>query len=157
MEDDNDPCRPILFVGSFAVLVLTATVHTQGQERGRGAPQAGPRAVIGRGGEAPPKPLIANAKPVRSCESLATISPPNTTIESAAVDPNNPGICRVTAISTRPPTGDKVKIWVGIPTSNWNGRFLGTGGGGFSGGNAAGVNQPVGLGYTLQARRTPRT
>src|SRR5580700_7543319 len=73
---------------------------------------------------ATPKPAIANAKPVRSCKSLATVALPNTTIESAAVDPANPGICRVTAITTHPPTGDKVRIWVGIPTGDWNGRFL---------------------------------
>ena len=96
---------------------------------------------------ATPKPAIANAKPVRSCESLATVALPNTTIESAALDPANPSICRVTAITTHPPTGDKVKIWVGIPTSNWNGRFLGIGGGGFVGGGPAGVNQPLALGY----------
>ena len=50
-----------------------------------------------------PKPAIANAKPVRTCESLATVALPNTTIESAVVDPMNPGICRVTAITTHPP------------------------------------------------------
>lgn len=94
-----------------------------------------------------PKPAIPNAKPVRSCESLAMVALPNTTIESATVDTNNPGICRVTAITTHPPATDKVTVWIGIPTSNWNGRFLGIGGGGFSGGSATGVNQPVSLGY----------
>jgi feruloyl esterase len=79
---------------------------------------------------------------------------PNTTIESAAIDPANPGICRVTAITTHPPAGDKVKIWVGIPAENRNGRFLGTGGGGFVGGSAAGVNQPVALGYAAGATDT---
>ncbi len=72
---------------------------------------------------------------------------PDTTIESAAVDPANPGICRVTAITTHPPMGDKVRIWIAIPTSNWNGRFLGNGGGGFVGGTAAGVDPGVALGY----------
>jgi feruloyl esterase len=72
---------------------------------------------------------------------------PNTTIESAAIDASNPGICRVTAINTHPPMGDKVKIWIAIPASDWNGRFLGIGGGGFSGGSANGVNEPVKLGY----------
>src|SRR5262245_62129726 len=114
---------------------------------GFGQPQGG-----GRGGFGPPlgttpKPAIASAKPVRTCESLATVALTNTTIESAAVDPANPGICRVTAITTHPPAGDKIKIWIGIPTANWNGRFLGVGGGGFSGGNPGGVNQPVALGY----------
>ena len=54
----------------------------------------------------------------------------------AGVDANNPDICRVVAIATHPPAGDKVRIWIAIPRSNWNGRFLGTGGGGFSGGFA---------------------
>src|SRR5437867_6625570 len=148
----------ILSLVLLASLILTATIYGQGQRGQRGAPQGGPPAVAGRGAAAsapvPPKPVIANAKAVRSCESLATVALPNTTIESAATDPNNSGICRVTAITTHPPTGDKVKIWIGIPTSNWNGRFLGTGGGGFSGGSAAGVNQPVAQGYAAGATDT---
>jgi feruloyl esterase len=82
---------------------------------------------------------------------------PNTTIESAAVDPKDPAVCRVTAVTTHPPAGDKVRIWVAIPTSNWNGRFMGTGGGGFSGGSAAGVNQPLPLGYAAGATDTGHT
>jgi hypothetical protein len=104
--------------------------------------------------QAPPKPLVANAKPVRSCESLANVALPNTTIESAAVDAANPGICRVVAVTTHPPAGDKVRIWIAIPTSNWNGRFLGTGGGGFAGGQATGVNQPAALGFAAAATDT---
>ncbi|HEV3334403.1 MAG TPA: tannase/feruloyl esterase family alpha/beta hydrolase [Bryobacteraceae bacterium] len=131
-----------------AALIIAAIAYGQGQGGGRGGP---PPAGAGFGAQPPlgatPKPAIANAKPVRSCESLATVALPNTTIESAAVDPNNPGICRVTAITTHPPAGDKVRIWVAIPTSNWNGRFLGVGGGGFAGGSLQGVNQPVALGY----------
>src|SRR5439155_7532986 len=88
-----------------------------------------------------------NATPVRTCESLPTLALPNTTIESAAVDPGNPGICRVTAVTTHPPAGDRIRIWVGIPVASWNGRFLGVGGGGFSGGSATGINQPLALGY----------
>lgn len=148
-----------LLIGSLATLLVVAPIQGQGQ-RGGGAPQGGPPAA-GRGGargdgpaQTPPKPLIANAKPVRSCESLAAVALPNTTIESAAVDPNNPGICRVSVVTTHPPAGDKVRIWVAIPTSNWNGRFMGTGGGGFSGGGAAGVNQPAALGYAAGATDT---
>src|SRR5438105_10454989 len=114
-------------------LIASAMTYAQVPGRGRGAvPSLG----------ATPKPAIANAKPVRSCESLATVALPNTTIESAALDPANPAICRVTAVATHPPAGDKVRIWVGIPASNWNGRFVGVGGGGFSGGSAGGINQP---------------
>jgi feruloyl esterase len=101
-----------------------------------------------------PKPAIANVRPVRSCESLASVALPNTTIETAALDLANQGICRVTAVTTHPPTGDKVRIWVAIPVANWNGRFLGTGGGGFSGGSAAGVMQPAAAGYAAGATDT---
>jgi feruloyl esterase len=101
-----------------------------------------------------PKPLISNARPVRSCESLATVALPNTTIESAMVDADNPGICRVVATTTHPPAGDAVQIWIAIPTSNWNGRFLGTGGGGFVGGNPASLNQPAALGFAAGATDT---
>ena len=143
-------------VAALSVVVLLVTTgQAQVPQGGRGgAPGAGGRA----GGPAPPplmqtppKPAIANVKPVRSCDSLASVALPNTTIESAAVDPNNPAVCRVTAITTHPPAGDKVRIWVAIPTSNWNGRFLGTGGGGFVGGNATGVNQPVAVGFAAGA------
>jgi feruloyl esterase len=60
----------------------------------------------------------------------------------------------VTAITTHPPAGDKVRIWFGIPIANWNGRFLGTGGGGLSGGSPGGINQPPALGYASAATDT---
>jgi feruloyl esterase len=140
----------VLILAFVANLILTSAIHGQGQRGGRGGAPAAPATPAGP----PPKALIANAQPVRSCESLVMVALPNTTIESAAVDPNNPGICRVTAITTHPPAGDKVKIWVGIPTSNWNGRFVGTGGGGFVGGSATGVNQPLAQGYAAGATDT---
>jgi feruloyl esterase len=122
----------------IAPLLSTAALLAQPQAPGRGAP----------------KPAIANARAVRTCESLSTVAYPNTTIESAAVDPANPGICRITAYITHPPNGDRVRIWIGIPTGNWNGRFLGTGGGGFSGGSPGGINQPLALGYAAGATDT---
>jgi feruloyl esterase len=136
--------------------LMVAGAHGQGQQGGRGG---GPGVLVaGRGGGGPamtsPKPVIPNAKPVKSCESLATVALPNTTIESAAVDPANPGVCRVTAMTTHPPLGDKVRIWVAIPTTNWNGRFLGNGGGGFSGGNAGSIVQPAAAGYASGATDT---
>ncbi len=84
-----------------------------------------------------PPPVYAKADPVRSCESLAAVTLPNTTIVSAAVDAGDattPPSCRITAIVTHPPAGDAVKVFIGLPMKNWNGRFQGVGGGGFSGG-----------------------
>src|SRR5690349_20956530 len=122
----------------IAPLLSTAALLAQPQAPGRGTP----------------KPAILNARAVRTCESRSTVAYPNTTIESAAVDPANPGICRITAYTTHPPSGDRVRIWIGIPTANWNGRFLGTGGGGFSGGSPGGINQPLALGYAAGATDT---
>jgi len=142
----------ILFVAASIVGLLATAGHAraQGQQPGRGGPPAGGPPFLPLM-QTPPKPLVPNAKPVRSCESLATVALPNTTIESAMVDATNPGICRVVATTTHPPAGDTVRVWIAIPTSNWNGRFLGTGGGGFAGGNLAGVNQPAALGFAAGA------
>ena len=96
-------------------------------------------------------------QPVRTCESLTSLSLPNTTIESAAVQEaagNTPAFCRVTAITTHPPAGDRVTIWVGLPLTGWNGRFQGVGGGGFSGGAASGLTGPVRQGYAAGSTDT---
>jgi hypothetical protein len=93
------------------ILLAAALANGQGPG-GRGAPPpAPPLGTI-------PKAAVPNAKPVRTCESLAMVPLPNTIIESATVDPNSPGICRVAAITTHPPANDKVRIWLGVPTSN---------------------------------------
>jgi feruloyl esterase len=141
----NRMYRALLVFASMVALLGTAG-HAQAPQPGRGGAPAGfpaPPPLM----QTTPKPLVAGAKPVRSCESLAAVALPDTTIESATVDANNPGVCRVVAITTHPSAGDKVKIWIAIPTSNWNGRFLGNGGGGFVGGSAAGVNQGVAAGF----------
>jgi len=96
---------------------------------------------------------VANAAPVRSCESLTSVSLPDTTIDSAAVAPAG-GPSRITATVTHPPSGDRVKIFIGLPMRGWNGRFQGTGGGGFSGGSAAGVLSPAASGYAAGATDT---
>lgn len=149
-----------LSIAASIVALLVAIGHAQVPQGGRGgAPgtPAGPGSVGGPAGpplmQGRPKPLVAVA-PVRSCESLATVALPNTTIESATKDANDPDVCRVTAVTTHPPSGDKVRIWVAIPASNWNGRFLGTGGGGFLGGSAAGLAQPASLGFAAGATDT---
>ncbi|HZM79423.1 MAG TPA: tannase/feruloyl esterase family alpha/beta hydrolase [Candidatus Limnocylindrales bacterium] len=76
--------------------------------------------------------------PVRSCESLASVRLPNTTIVSATSVPDSgtvPAHCAVQLIVTNPPAGDQIRIGVWLPAQNWNRRFQGLGGGGFSGGS----------------------
>jgi feruloyl esterase len=145
--------RARLFVTAAIVALIVTQGRAQPPQSGRGGAPPGapaPPPLM----QAAPKPLIANARPVRSCESLATVALPDTTIESAMVDADNPGICRVVATTTHPPAGDTVRIWIAIPTSNWNGRFLGTGGGGFVGGNPANLVQPAALGFAAGATDT---
>jgi len=94
----------------------------------------------------------ANAQaPLRSCESLASFSMANTTIESAVAES---GVCRVTASVTHPPAGDRIRMWIGLPMTGWNGRFEGVGGGGFSGGNPNGIVAPVRQGYVAGSTDT---
>ncbi len=81
-----------------------------------------------------------------SCASLASAAVPNTTITLAesipagsftppgttTPIPDLPAFCRVVAsVSTRP--GEDVGTEVWLPASAWNGRFEGTGNGGFGG------------------------
>src|SRR5687768_10068601 len=113
------------------------------------------------------RPLVAGARPARSCESLDTLALPNTTIDSAAVVSSAaaggggqgaqlPAVsfCRVVATVTHPPAGDRVRIWVGLPMEGWNGRFQGVGGGGFSGGSAGSIVRPVSQGFAAGATDT---
>ncbi len=103
--------------------------------------------------DAPPKPLYPDATPVCPCESLTNVALVNTTIESAVTDWSN-RMCRVTAIVTHPPAGDRVTVWIGLPLTNWNGRFQGTGGGGFLGGGPASLRGPVARGFSAGATDT---
>lgn len=95
--------------------------------------------------------------PVRPCESLISVSLPNVTINSAVLDPGNattPRSCRVNATSTHPPLGDRVQIDIWLPVDNWNGRFQGTGGGGFSGGSPNSLPAPLREGYAAGSTDT---
>ncbi|MGD0816333.1 MAG: hypothetical protein ABSA83_22300 [Verrucomicrobiota bacterium] len=98
--------------------------------------------VVGQRAEPSLKPLFPDSAPVCLPETLKSLSLPNTTIESAVVDASN-RMCRVTAVVTHPQAGDRVKVWIGLPLSNWNGRFQGNGGDGFLGGSEASLLGPV--------------
>lgn len=57
--------------------------------------------------------------------------------------------CNVTLTYTHPGWNDEVNIYVWLPLDekDWNGRFLGTGGGGWAAGFEGGLAPAVGLGY----------
>lgn len=126
---------------AFAALTVTLTA----------APQAPPQPQ-----PSVPKSLYPNSDPVRTCESLASVSLPKTNIDSAVVDPGDgrtPSHCRITATVSHN-DGDRVKVFVGLPIQGWNGRFQGTGGGGFSGGGPNSLRQPLTAGYAAGATDT---
>jgi feruloyl esterase len=95
--------------------------------------------------------LTASPALAASCESLASIKLPNTTITLAktvaagAFTPPNPGgpgaasqfsplpgFCRVAA-SLTPSSDSDIKVEVWLPVSGWNGKFQAVGNGGFAG------------------------
>lgn len=106
-------------------------------------------------------------QPVRSCASLTSLQYPNTVINSATVNSTGtatgffgpvtglPEYCEVDLTVTHPPTGDAVHIEVWLPTTTWNGRFQGTGGGAWSGGFFANNLGPaIKLGYAAASTDT---
>jgi feruloyl esterase len=109
-----------------------------------------PAAARAQVGEIPPKPVFADNAPVIPPESLTKVSLPNTTINSAVLNAAD-GSCRVAATVTHAPTGRQVKVFIALPMKGWNGRFLGTGGGGFAGGNPSGLGGPLRMGYATAA------
>src|SRR5262249_47483120 len=68
-----------------------------------------------------------------------------------------PASCQVTVTATHPPAGDTENIWIWLPASNWNGRFEGTGGGGYSGGSISSLAAPLSQGYVAGATDTGHT
>lgn len=69
--------------------------------------------------ESPLTPIYPDSAPVCSPEELKKVVIPNTTIESVTVDERD-GAVRVMAIVTHPPASDRVKVWIALPTKNWN-------------------------------------
>lgn len=56
--------------------------------------------------------------------------------------------CNVSVEYTHPGQGDRINVQIWLPLENWNGRFMGTGGGGYSSGeNPAAMTYAVSLGY----------
>ena len=95
--------------------------------------------------------LTARATSAATCESLATLALPDTTITLAKLEPAGtfnspkpypymfrgpvndlPAFCRVAA-ETKPTKDSDIKFEVWMPVSGWNGKFMGEGNGGWSG------------------------
>ena len=144
---------------AFGIVLAIASVALDAQRAGTPPPaapvQAQPGAASPGPPPIPPKPAIPGAAPVRSCESLASLELPGTTVDSASVEQGKSGpVCRVTATVTHPPAGDRIKVFVALPMQGWNGRYQATGGGGYAGGSPNNITQPADLGYVSSATDT---
>lgn len=97
-------------------------------------------------------PVYSNGDPIKDYKSLENVSVPNTTIVSVTLDEAT-NSCNVLAIVNHPPANDSIKVWIALPLENWNGRFLGTGGGGFLGGMPK-FEEPLSQGFAVGATNT---
>ncbi|MDR3792393.1 MAG: tannase/feruloyl esterase family alpha/beta hydrolase [Terracidiphilus sp.] len=90
--------------------------------------------------------LVPTMAAAERCGELAALALPEGSITLASAQPagtltgldakpleNLPAFCRVAA-TLRPTPDSKIRIEVWLPASGWNGRFKGTGNGGFAGG-----------------------
>ncbi len=84
-------------------------------------------------------------KPTRTCESLATLKLPDTTISLARTESSGsftppggkpltglPAFCRVAGV-IRPSADSQIEFEVWMPAAGWNRKFEGVGNGGFAG------------------------
>jgi feruloyl esterase len=81
---------------------------------------------------------------------LATHLSQNVAVREARVVPGEAGAsswCKVTIEIASPPASNVITVWVALPLKNWNGRFLGLGGGGWIPGFpvALGLGAPLGF------------
>ena len=112
-------------------------------------------------------PAAEGQGPVRSCESLATLSLPNATLTSAArVDRGSfeppqgkpitdlPAFCRVVGVLA--PTSDShIEFEAWLPAAGWNGKFQGIGNGGMAGSiGYEGLGLAVSRGYASASTDT---
>ena len=107
-----------------------------------------------------------------TCESLATLALPDTTIKLAEAEaagkftpptPGNlpgppldklPAFCRV-AVEAKPTKDSDIKFELWMPTSEWNGKFMGMGNGGWAGEiSYSGIGDALRRGYAAAATDT---
>ena len=102
-----------------------------------------------------------------TCESLATLAIPHTTISTAEVRPAGdfsapgagpvrglPAFCRV-AGSIKPTSDSDIRFEVWLPAAGWNGKFQGVGNGGFAGSlNFSGLGDAVRHSYATASTDT---
>jgi feruloyl esterase len=111
-------------------------------------------------------PLAAAPAPSATCESLSKLALPATTIARAQAVPAGPltmppgppadvpAFCRVSG-SIKPSADSDIQFEVWLPAAGWNGKFKGTGNGGFAGDmNLRSLARAIANGYAAAATDT---
>ncbi len=126
-----------------AVIGLMASAGAISQTRGGFAEMLQLPAVV--------KPAIPQVRPAQSCEKLLNTRPSmDATVREAQVIPGNGNMgewCRVTIEIAPPSSPHIITAWLGLPISDWNGRFLGLGGGGWVPGFPPALAEGVSRGF----------
>jgi hypothetical protein len=96
-------------------------------------------------------PALGQVTPARSCESLLAWRPSaDAIVRDARIAKNGDGTdesCRVTIEVTVPASPHVITVWLRLPTQDWNGRFLGLGGGGWMPGFPAALDAGGAVGF----------
>lgn len=119
------PVTALVVLWTLAVSTPASTLAAAAGTRGAGAPPSGGTAV-------------------RSCESMTDVNLPGRTVESAtsvSATEGLPAYCDIQLTVIDPSSDESFRVGVFLPSATWNGRFVGTGGGGFVGG---GPDEPCG-------------
>lgn len=124
---------PVLLSAFAALLVLSVTAGVQAYGSTASATTASATtATVATGCRNVPAPSVPGA----TVQSVAATDVPAGTdqIPGGPAIPNVPAHCQVTVYLTHPGADDHVLVEVWLPDRGWNGRFEGTGGGGYAAG-----------------------
>lgn len=100
-----------------------------------------------------PPAIFPASAPAVACDALQQAVIADTKIDSTSFEASD-GSCRITAIVTHHPGDNHIKVFIALPSKRWNGRFMGTGGGGYAGGSPSSLDAPARKGYAVGATDT---
>jgi hypothetical protein len=149
-------CRLLRSVLAFCFAIATTVAGSETVSQ-MSAADATTHAVSRRGFDAlfqlprSVKPALAQTDAALSCASLSNTRPSESSMVRDSKEIRNTNgassWCRVTIEMTSPASPDVVTVWLGLPIDNWNGRFLGLGGGGWVAGFPAALAEGVERGF----------
>jgi hypothetical protein len=91
---------------------------------------------------------LHNAEILSINANVSSIELPEWPTNEWPIPPTDPiTVCKVVVQYTHPGWNDTINTYVWLPVSDWNGRFVGVGGGGWSTGDVPDLGPPASKGY----------